>query len=63
MKTNEEYVIFYARQLKENKKYFKQQKIIIDSQIKSSREIFGKKFGKNFKENARKYLREIGLLG
>ncbi len=60
--TNEDYVVFYARKLKDNKELFKQQKKLIESQMKSSREIFRKKFGRNFKENARKYLREIGII-
>ena len=60
--SNEDYVIFYARKLKEDKEIFKQQKMLIDSQMKSSKEIFKKKFEKDFKKNAMIYLRAIGLL-
>jgi len=60
--TNLDYVEFYARKLKQNPEIFIQQKKLIESQMKSSKEIFRKKFGKNFKENARKYLRKIGLI-
>jgi len=59
----EDYVIFYANELRKNPKYFKQQKMLIDSQIKSSKELFQKTFGiKNFNENARIYLRKLGIL-
>jgi len=56
-----DYVEFYAEKLKENNSYFSQQKIIIESQIKASSELFKKKFGKgkDFKKNARKYLKDI----
>ena len=37
-----DYVIYYARKLKEDNSYFKQQKMLIDSQIDSSRELFKK---------------------
>ena len=43
----EDYVIFYANELRKNPKYFKQQKMLIDSQIKSSKELFQKTFGRS----------------
>ena len=58
-----DYVNYFAQRLRDNPSLFKDNKLLIDSQIKSSKEIFLKRFGKkNFKENARKYLREIGIL-
>jgi len=43
---------------------FEQQKILIESQINSSRQIFKEMFGtgEEFKVNARKYLRGINLI-
>ncbi|MBD3203256.1 hypothetical protein GF327_03110 [Candidatus Woesearchaeota archaeon] len=59
-----DYVKIYAEKIKNNNSNFKQYKELIDSQIQSSKEIFSKRFGKGktFKKNARKYLKEIGLL-
>jgi hypothetical protein len=59
-----DYVKIYAEKLKKNNLYFRQYKELIDSQIQSSKEIFIKKFGtgKNFKKNAREYLRKVGLI-
>ncbi|MEK6850769.1 MAG: hypothetical protein AABX85_04295 [Nanoarchaeota archaeon] len=56
-----DYVKFYAKKLSENNSYFKQQKMLIDSQINASSLLFKKKFGQGnqFKINARKYLRLI----
>ena len=58
-----DYVILYANKLKKDNSIFKQQKILIESQISSSRSLFRNMFGKgiNFKTKARKYLRNIGL--
>jgi hypothetical protein len=57
--TDLEYVAYYAELLKTHPDLFDQQKRLIESQMKSSRETFSKMFGKeNFKENARKYLIE-----
>ena len=62
-KTDEDYIKLYAESLKKNPELFKQQKMLIDSQIKASRSLF-KTFGKEeeFKLNARRYLRGIGML-
>ena len=53
------YVELYAKKMKVDNSYFKQQKILIESQIKASSIIFRNKFGRGemFKNNARKYLR------
>lgn len=62
-KTDLDYVELYAEKLRNDKKIFKQQKKLIDSQIIASQELFFNAFGaKNFKENARKYLKEIGII-
>lgn len=57
-----DYVTLYAEKLKKDSSIFKQQKMLIESQLDSSRELFKNMFGKNFKANARKYLKEIGLI-
>jgi len=62
-KTDLDYVIFYAEELKENPKFFAQQKELIDSQLTASSELTKKRFSKkDFKNNVRKHLREIGLI-
>ena len=59
-----DYVELYANSLKENNKFFKQHKMLINGQILASRQIFRKKFGEgeDFKKNARDYLRKLGIL-
>jgi len=57
-----DYVELFANNLKKNKSLFEQQKKLIESQFQSSRLLFRKRFGDNFKINARKYLKEIGLI-
>ena len=58
-----DYVKFYAEKMRDNNQYFKQQKMLIDSQIIASRSLFKNKFkGSDFKKEAREYLREVGLL-
>ncbi len=60
---NLDYIRFYADKIKENPKYFAQQKMIIESQMKASSSLFRNMFkGKDFKVEARKYLRKIGLI-
>jgi len=63
-KTDMDYVKLFASKLREDNSLFKQQKKLIESQLHSSRELFRKRFGtgKNFKKNARAYLRKIGLI-
>ena len=59
LKTDKDYVEFYAKKLKEDNSIFKQQKVLIESQLKGSSSLFRKKFGtgEKFKTNARKYLK------
>jgi len=63
-KTDLDYVEFYANELKKSNFIFKQQKMLIESQLHSSSALFKKMFGnqKDFKDNARKYLKGIGLI-
>lgn len=62
-KTDEDYVLLYAEALKKNPRLFEQQRIIINSQIKSSKSFFKNLFkGKDFKTEARKYLKGRGLI-
>ena len=61
--TDMDYVKLYAKALKNNSELFKQQKMLIESQLKASRELFLKRFGeKDFKLKAREYLRRIELI-
>ncbi len=57
-----EYVGLYAEKLINNPELFEQQRIFIESQMKASKELFLNKFGENFNEEARKYLKERNLL-
>ncbi len=62
-KTDLDYVEIYARKLKENSKFFKQQKKLIESQLKSSSQLAKQKFPKeNFKITMRNHLKKIGVL-
>lgn len=61
-KTDLDYVELYAKELKNNPELFEQQRKFIEAQIKASKELFLNKFGNNFNEEARKYLKEIGLI-
>ena len=56
------YIKLYAEMLKEDNTLFKQQKMLIESQLKASSSLFKNAFGKDFKPEARKYLRSTGLL-
>jgi hypothetical protein len=61
--TDLDYVEFYASRLREDNSLFEQQKMIIDSQIQASHSLFNNMFaGKDFKAEARRYLRSVGLL-
>ena len=62
--TDLDYVELYANKLKNDNSLFKQQKILIESQLHGSSELFRKMFGtqNNFKTNARKHLKGIGLI-
>jgi len=58
-----DYVELYANKLKEDNRLFLQQKKLIESQLHASSALFKNRFGeRNFKENARVYLRDVGLI-
>lgn len=58
-----ELVEYFAERLKNDNSLFEIEKKLIESHLNSINNYFKNKFGdKNFKENARKYLREIGLI-
>tara|TARA_Y100000310_G_C20534166_1_gene740002 strand:+ start:729 stop:929 length:201 start_codon:yes stop_codon:yes gene_type:complete len=63
-KTRLDYIELYANRLKEDSSLFKQQKLLINSQLKGSASLFKNMFGtgEEFKTNARKYLKSIGLI-
>jgi hypothetical protein len=63
VKTDLDYVEFYSEKLREDSSFFRQQKKLIDSQIKASRELFLNCFGRGeeFKKNARIYLKKLGF--
>lgn len=55
-----DYVELYAKRLKKDNSLFKQQKKLIESQLKSSSSLFRNMFGKaDFKEKARKYIKSV----
>ena len=63
-KTDMDYVELYANTLKKDNSLFKQQKMLIESQMHGSASLFRNMFGtgKAFKVNARKYLKKIGII-
>ena len=60
--TDLDYVSIYAKKLKEDNKYFKQQKMLIESQLKASQSLFKNTFKENFKKEAREYIKARGLI-
>lgn len=62
--TDLDYIELYANKLKKDNSFFRQQKILIESQLHGSSDLFKKMFGtkNNFKINARKHLKSIGLI-
>ena len=60
--TDLDYVEMYAEKLKNDNRLFKQQKMLIESQLISSRSFFRNMFPTNFKSGARKYLKAVGLI-
>ncbi|MBU4502720.1 MAG: hypothetical protein KKA79_09040 [Nanoarchaeota archaeon] len=62
--TDMDYVEFYAKKLKEDNRHFEQQKMLIESQMESSASLFRNMFGEGeeFKENARGYLKKLGII-
>ncbi len=63
-KTDMDYIELYANRLKEDNSLFKQQKMLIESQMHASASLFRNRFGKGkeFKANARKYLKSVGII-
>ena len=62
-KSDLDYIEIYAKKLKENPNFFKQQKELIESQLSSSSDLTKKRFsGENFKTQARDHLKEIGVV-
>lgn len=58
-----DYVKLYSKKMKTDNSLFNQQKKLIEAQLNASASLFKKMFSnKNFKSNARKYLKNIGLL-
>ncbi|MBU1051121.1 MAG: hypothetical protein KJ718_01050 [Nanoarchaeota archaeon] len=59
-----DYVKLFAEKLKKDNSLFKQQKMLIESQLQASRSLFRNMFGtgEEFKKNARIYLRKVGLI-
>ena len=61
-KTDLDYIEIYAKKLRENPEFFKQQKELIESQLASSSDLTEKRFSKeNFKTQARAHLKKIGV--
>lgn len=60
--TRLDHIELYAERLAADNSGFKQHKKIINSQLRASKELFSHKFGKNFKKEARTYLRETGII-
>ena len=60
LKSDLDFIKLYAIKIREDNKYFKQQKSLIDSQLKASQSLFRNRFGtgEKFRINARKYLKE-----
>ena len=58
-----EFIEYFAIKLRNDNRLFLLQKKLIESYLHSLHNYFKNKFGdKNFKENARKYLKKIGLI-
>ena len=58
-----DFVTFFAKKLKNDNTLYEQQKVLIESQMKSSKEFFKNNFnGKNFKKEARDYLKAVGKI-
>tara|TARA_Y100000310_G_C20379859_1_gene667562 strand:+ start:251 stop:439 length:189 start_codon:yes stop_codon:yes gene_type:complete len=57
-----DYIKIYAEKLKQDNSIFKQQKLLIESQMKGSSSLFKNMFKKNFKKEARDYLKKRGLI-
>lgn len=62
-KSDLDYVELYAEKLKEDNDLFRQQKRLIEAQLKASSSLFRNMFsGEDFKKNAREYLKSRDLI-
>ena len=62
-KSDFEFVKYFAERLKDDNRLFEIQKTLLENHLIYINRYFKNKFGdKNFKENAREYLRQIGLI-
>lgn len=63
-KTRLDYVELYAERLKSDPSVFAQQRMLIESQMQSSRQVFRSMLGDgdDFEERAREYLRKIKVI-
>ncbi|MBI4014805.1 MAG: hypothetical protein HY365_02520 [Candidatus Aenigmarchaeota archaeon] len=63
-KTRLDYVELYAERLKSDPSIFEQQRMLIESQLESSRQVFRSMLGDgdDFEQRAREYLRKIGMI-
>ncbi len=62
LKTDMDFVTLYAEAYKRDRRLFKNQKMLIESQMRSSRSFFLNLFGTtHFKENARKFLNDVRI--
>lgn len=58
-----DYVALYAKALKRDSSVFKQQKMLIESQMNGSAKLFRNMFSaEDFKKGARNYLKQIKIL-
>jgi hypothetical protein len=58
-----EFVEYFANSLKSDNRLFEIQKTLLENHLNFTNNYFKNKFGdKNFKENARKYLKKVGLI-
>lgn len=63
-KTRMDYVKIYGQKMRKDSSLFRQQKMLIESQLQSSSQIFRSMFGdgKDFEKKARVYLRKVGMI-
>jgi len=59
---DQDYVKLYAEKIKKDHHLFRQQKKLIESQLRSSSSLFRNMFSGDFKSNAREYLKRRGLV-
>ena len=63
-RTRMDYIKIYAEKLKEDNSLFRQQKMLIESQLQGSSQIFRSMLGDgdDFKQKARAYLRKVRMI-